>query len=210
MKKEEAKKFIEDTLNDYLSANLGGEDSLYPFFTATERSIHGRTAYEMLKRFEKGQDICKNYDFGRDESLREGIPLSLVKISKNIWVPENYKKKLFSYENPFFKSFELFETDEYNAFMQTYSKEKQDLIKRVLYCEDENRGVIGKKLNLFLENPAWREDAKRYSRLLLETLNSNYKNNEFLKLYNDSTSERAKQGFKAIDLITSLYLDEMK
>ena len=215
MEKEKAKKFIENTLRDYISANLGAKDRLYSFFKSTERSINGRTAYDMIKRFENGQDICKDYNFGKNKSLRGGIPLSLVKIAKDIWVPQRYIKDMDNLKkrediDPFFTSFEIFDPDEYNAVF--YDATNQDLIRRVLYCKNENGGVIGNKLNLFLENPAWRKDAKRYSQLLLNTINSFYNKLPELEKYSyiDTTSKRAKQGLKAIDLITSLYLDEMK
>lgn len=220
--KEQAKEFIEDTLNDYISAKLGATDPLYSFFKATGRSINGRTAYDMIKRFENGQDICKDYDFGKDKSLREGIPLSLIKINKDIWVPQQYIKHNDNLKkrkdiDSFFTSFEVFETDEYNAFCDTYtnsnlSEDNPLLIRRILSCKDENKKIIGDKLNLFLENPAWRKDAKKYTQLLVNSIHSFYNKLPELKDYSyiDTTSKRAKQGLKAIDLITSLYLDEIK
>ncbi|MBT4376049.1 hypothetical protein HOD29_01610 [archaeon] len=207
---EKAKQFIENTLKDYASSDYGPDDPLYNFFCAVEDSLKERISYEMIKRFENGENLSANYDFGKNKSKWGGITFSFNKTPSNIWIPENYIKKVQTH-NPSLEGFEVFDQDEYNSFIESKaikSKENKNLVVRVLYCEDENRQSIGDKKTLFLKDPEWREDAKKYSKLLLKTINENFKDEGYLDMFENS--ERARKGFKAVELATRLYLSEMK
>ncbi len=209
-KKEKAKKFIEDTFSEYTNARISKNDfvetALSPIENGIKRAVQGRIAYDLLKKFESGENPLKENDFSKEDSLN-GIIIPFENISNSIWIPVNYKKLTSKYN----KGINVFSTDQINAFeWKNLSKEESNLIMKVLRCEGENGEDLGNKFDLFLKNPSWRNSAKKYSTFLLEQINSNYKTPEGVKhcFYKDSSE--AKRGFKAIDLITSLYLNEMK
>ncbi|MFA6273844.1 MAG: hypothetical protein WC662_01675 [Candidatus Paceibacterota bacterium] len=215
--KEKQKKFVEDTLNLYDGTS---QDRLYYLFKDAEMSAQNRAAYEILKKYETNPETTiKLYQIHKSDTHSGGLSVNLETISKDIWIPE----KLLKDDKMWQKSFDIFNQDEYNGlsvFKDFYLSEDWRIMKQVLYCEDENRKKIGEKIDLFLNNPDWRNLAKKYCIMRLNRINrfANELSNKTASENQISTfsrgkeeySQREKDCLKAIDLITKIYLSEMK
>jgi hypothetical protein len=212
MNEEKTKQFIEKTMRDYDLGNDIVQVSLSPIWNAAMRSIEGRVSYEFLKRLEEGENVFDNYKFPQKPSFDMGIPISFKKVPKSIWIPNRYKERMSNAKDDFYKTINLFNRDTLNEFNWNPDMPKDELsmIRKILNCKDEDGKNLGNKLNLFLEDSSWRKSAKDYSVFLLKYINSNSKNPEYIQHHFYPNSKETKQAFKAIDLITSIYLDEMK
>jgi hypothetical protein len=203
--------YIEKLNALYLNGNRD-EAHLNNYWTAMERAVSGRVAFEIIRRFEKGEAVAEKYDLGKLRSECGGLPVSIEKISKVVWIPCTYKQSLAKFNDPINKSFEIFDKDELNAFLLGNGyEENKTIIEKVLYCNDQAGNKIGKKLNLFFEDASWRADAKVYSRVLLEHMNSFYSNPIYIAEMNKGDDyKRFIESLNGIIRITSMYLSEMK
>jgi hypothetical protein len=194
------KKFVENTI-DELYVNNSENSTLYSSRLAIERSIAGRITYEMALQLEKGVNIIKKYDFGEIWNKDCGISVSLKKVSKNIWIPEPimvHFSHLAKTEN---KPYQILVADEVNSFSSVHGsldENEFNLIKRIAYCNDDGQqySSVGRKTMLFLENPVWRNAAVEYS----------------LKRQNSEKELTTIQtnALKSVDVLTSMYLEQMK
>jgi hypothetical protein len=143
-----------------------------------------------------------------------GYLFLLKKVSKVVWIPCTYNSSESGTpcNDQINKSFEIFDKDELNAFLLGNGyEENKTIIEKVLYCNDQAGNKIGKKLNLFFEDASWRADAKVYSRVLLEHMNSFYSNPIYIAEMNKGDDyKRFIESLNGIIRITSMYLSEMK
>lgn len=209
MNKEESEQFIESVFSEYTNAKINGNDfvetALSPIQNGVKRAVQGRVAYDLLQNFENGKNPLKE-NVSREDSLN-GITIPFENIPNSIWIPESYKEFTAKYN----KGINVFSTDQINAFeWKNLSKKDSNLVMKVLRCKGESGENLGDKFDLLSKNSSWRDSAKKYSIFLLKQINSNYKTLEGVKHEFYKDSPEAKKGFKAIELITDLYLSEMK
>jgi hypothetical protein len=207
------KKFVENTI-DELYVNNSENSTLYSSRLAIERSIAGRITYEMALQLEKGVNIIRKYDFGEIWNKDCGISVSLKKVSKNIWIPEPvivHFSNLVKTENI---PYQILVADEVNSFSSVHGsldENEFNLIKRVAYCSDDGQqySSVGRKTMLFLENPVWRNATVEYSILLLKSIKEG---NYILKRQNSEKELTTIQtnALKSVDVLTSMYLEQMK
>ncbi|MGV8162843.1 MAG: hypothetical protein ACP5N2_05945 [Candidatus Nanoarchaeia archaeon] len=214
MHSEKNKQFIEDTLNEHfmdLSENTKFRDhTLYRFWNALHHSINARTSYEIILEFEKGENVLEKFDFGLGKTNNGGIPVSLDKVSKNIWIPKNYISRMHEHGKDKFYMFTLFDEDVYNSLLSQLNEEESDLTSKILYCKGKNGEKLGNKADLFLNDSSWRKSAKEFCVLLLQKINAKYNNQEINNLYSNHNPEKAKRANDASALISEMYLSELK
>lgn len=190
-------KIIEDTLSEYAA----GDNELYPSWLASTRAVKARAEWHLLNAFEKKEDLSK-YQLRNSPDHTGGLSVNFSEIIKDFWVPSPIKTDGGWWAKRK-RQFDVFDQDEMNAFIYfTEMPTSQKLmIKRVLYCHNEETKRWDDKMLLFANDPVWRGGAKEYSVLLLENL---------LKSRMEISSTKQETNAKCIELITNKYLDEIK
>jgi hypothetical protein len=191
--KVSARKIIQDNLR----VSMGRSNKpYYSLWKACEHAVQSRVAYEILKEYDYDpQGTVEKYDIQRSKTYRGGIFVDLAKVPDTIWIPEELKKVIWK------DSFEIFDQDQFNAFFIEECLDNVELmllVNNVLYCRNRDRVVYGEKFNLFLKNPEWRQDAKKYSIVLLEVMR------DIKYIYRLS-----EDPIESIDLMISMFLEEM-
>lgn len=190
-------KIIENTLSEYVA----GDNELYPCWLASTRAVKARAEWHLLDAFEKKEDLSK-YQLRNSPDHTGGLSVNFSEIIKDFWTPSPIKADggWWTKRN---RQFDVFDQDEMNAFI--YFTEmpvsQKLLIKRILYCQNENTKKWDDKMFLFANDSVWRENARDYSVLLLENL---------LKSRMEISPVKQETNAKCIELITNKYLKEIK
>jgi len=208
--KNEAKKFIEDTLE---LATGKSRDPVYRLWKSAEHSAQARAAYEILKKYEINPEKTVK-DYKLKKGVYGGISADLGEIAKDMWIPEKLTKENWK------DSFEIFNQDEYNCMSYSNRNDNYALIMKVLYCEDyPSKAKLGEKIDLFTNDSAWRSLAKNYATMILKVMNDEHQqllsrtaSKDDISLFSriPEYTQIEVDSLKSIDLITKMYLSEMK
>lgn len=211
IKNTKTKEEIERVLDSIDIMPAKNNREAYQLWTSTNWAVQSRAAYEAIKVFESNPKKVIEY-YGLKKSY-DGLGLNLARISKDIWVPKRAYNEGWNNEQ---LPFEIFAGDEYNIFFGkkgwNEAKEKE-VVYKVLY---PHRYKFGDKLDLFLNDASWRESAKEYSFLALNTLKETA--NEVIlsedkkidEYFVERKSKKGEECLNTICKIADLYLNEMK
>jgi hypothetical protein len=216
---DKIKKDIENVLSQeikeyYINGNV---PIPYQLLMSAHRAVHARSAYELLKEYEECPDnTIFKYFVRPSEKEGCGLNVDIREMIEKIWIP----KSLVWEKSWWRKGFDIFNQDDFNTFDSLiYKRERQDkelydfnLVRRILYCKDSEDKFIGRKLDLFLHDNDWRKSAKEYSIISLGYIkkNSDERRAELLESNDKVNFERYLNCLKTINMISELYLSEMK
>jgi len=217
--KENKKRFIEKALENFKSAGFPVD-----CIKMIHRVIKSRITFEVLKKIEENpEEALEKYGVGKEEKMRDfGVHINQDNILEDIWVPKKFIEEQKSYFD------DLLVEDEINVLQWSLNTEDKKrntvLADRVLRCRTLSESgmyvSMGRKVELLFKNKEYRDEVKNYV-FMVNNIIKNFSSKmlsmelpehtrEACLENKDNISRVEEDAFKAIEYLTSIYLEEMK